>query len=145
MVSLVDLTFTTVRSSATARAVGLERTGAASAHVTGDPQRLAQVVAVLLDNAAAVAPPGTNVAVDVERTEGRVCLRVSDVGPGMPEMIRLSLFAPARAEDVLSHWQGGLGLSLFAARRIAEVHGGRLELETPVHGASVLLILPSAS
>ena len=97
--------------------------------VEGDPVRLSQVLLNLLVNAAKYTPEGGNVRIETAIGQGEVLIRVRDNGQGMaPEQIGslFSIFSPGvRPPDTPS---GGLGLGLAIARRLTEMHGGRLEV-----------------
>ncbi|MEU4895736.1 ATP-binding protein [Streptomyces sp. NPDC044780] len=98
------------------------------ASVTGDPDRLHQVVANLLANARVHTPPGTRVAVAVEATCARRVIRVRDDGPGIPPDLLPSVFDRfTRADTSRSRSAGqggGSGLGLAIAAAITQAHGG---------------------
>jgi two-component system sensor histidine kinase HydH len=106
----------------------------------GDRIKLRQALRNLVANAFQAQPAGGRVEVALALEEGQVALRVADAGPGVPPGLRrraLEPFFTTRAEGT------GLGLSLVAT--IAELHGGRLEIEaerSPLGGASVLVRFP---
>ncbi len=110
----------------------------------GDPDRLLQLLLVLLDNAFRVSPPGGSVTVDVDRAGRRVRVLVSDDGPGVPEEERERIFEPfARLPDARGARRGS-GLGLPIARRIAELHGGTLTVErAATGGARFVLAIPA--
>ncbi len=113
--------------------------------IQGDPDRIAQILGNLLDNAIKYSPPGSpiDVALSVVGTEAQ--LRVTDRGLGIPAAERGPLFAPffrtTRTRDIL-----GTGLGLHISRRFAEQHHGRLWLDSSSDIGSVfVLALPLAS
>jgi len=117
-----------------------------SLEVSGDPQRLGQVLDNLLSNALrAVAGAGT-VRVVVGESAGSAVVTVADDGVGIaPEELdrifeRFYRSTDARSED-------GTGVGLTVSRGIAEAHGGSLtaESEGRGHGARFLLVLPLAA
>jgi PAS domain S-box-containing protein len=121
-----------VTPAAEARGISLEtvldpRTGP----VTGDPERLQQVVWNLLSNAVKFTGRGGHVQVRVERVESHVEIVVSDTGVGIPPDFLPHVFERFRQADATTtRERGGLGLGLSITRHIVESHGGT------VHAAS---------
>jgi two-component system OmpR family sensor kinase len=113
--------------------------------VTGDPVRLAQVLANLLDNALRHAAATVSVTVG---PGGRV--QVSDDGPGVPPADRERIFDRlVRLDESRAAHDGGAGLGLAIARGIARAHGGDLVCLPASHGgdargATFRLSLPAA-
>lgn len=112
--------------------------------VAGDSDRLAQVVGNLLANAAHHVPAGGAVRLSASAEPHGVTVQVADNGPGVPEAELPRLFErfwrgdPSRSRDT-----GGSGLGLAIARRIIEVHGGRIwAASTPGGGLTVAFWLP---
>ena len=111
---------------------GLElafRGAGAAVPVRADPQRLAQVLHNLLDNAARYAPEGSTIDVGVasDGAEGR--LEVRDRGPGVPEDELETIFerfVRGRRRDERGTPGSGLGLAIV--RTLADVHGGRVSV-----------------
>lgn len=135
-----------VRGFADGLGVSLELAQGADAPISGDADRLVQVVVNLLSNAAKFSPSGGRVEVSVV-PEARIArLSVRDHGPGIPEAFRARIFTKfAQADGSDTRQRGGTGLGLAIAREIAERHGGRLWFEsTPGEGATFHLDLPLA-
>jgi signal transduction histidine kinase len=114
----------------------------ATARVRGDPDRIAQVLGNLLDNARKYSPPGSAIEVALAVGRNEVQVTVADRGIGVPEEDRDRIFAPfyrtARTQDI-----EGSGLGLHISRRIAEQHHGRLWLaSTSSIGSAFVLALP---
>jgi signal transduction histidine kinase len=100
-----------------------------------DPDRIEQVIANLLDNAIKYSPDGGRIDVDLATEDGLACLSVRDFGVGIPEDRRERLFERfyrAHADDTVS----GMGLGLFVARHVVELHGGTIGVEVPPSGGS---------
>jgi signal transduction histidine kinase len=112
----------------------------------GDPDAVARVVRILLDNALRYAPPGGPVRVSVRDAGGHAAVEVADRGPGIPEEEREHIFERfhrGRAAGSAS----GFGLGLAIGRELAVRMGGRLELLEPQDGggARFRLTLPLAA
>jgi signal transduction histidine kinase len=110
-----------------------------------DPDAVARVVRILLDNGLRYAPPGEPLRVAAGGEDGRATIAVSDRGPGIPDEERDTIFERfhrGRAAGSAS----GFGLGLAIGRELAERMGGSLELsEVPGgHGACFVLALPHA-
>jgi two-component system, OmpR family, sensor kinase len=133
------------------RLVGLsEGRGPEPAVVIGDDNRLRQVVANLVGNAARHTPAGTPIEVAVGRQEGSAVLEVRDHGPGLPPEQAVKVFERFYRLDASrsrAHGQGGgsgLGLSIVAA--VVTAHGGRVGVApTPGGGATFRVELPLGS
>jgi signal transduction histidine kinase len=115
--------------------------------VSGDRDRLVQLIRILLDNAFDHAPEGTTVGVAVRRAGSRVELSVADQGPGIPPGERDRIFDPfTRLPGVRRDRAGGTGLGLAIARRIANAHDGTIRVdEAPGGGARFVVSLPAVA
>ena len=96
--------------------------------VRGDPHALRILLRNLVDNAVRYTPPGGRADVAAARTEGGALLRVLDTGPGIPAAERERVFD--RFYRVPGSAESGSGLGLAIVRRIAELHGAQVTLET---------------
>jgi PAS domain S-box-containing protein len=107
--------------------------------------RLAQVVANLLNNAAKYTDPGGCIALAARCEAGEALISVRDSGVGIAAEVLPRLFEMFTQVD-RSRAQGGLGIGLALARRLVEMHGGRLEARSdgPGQGAEFLVRLPLA-
>jgi signal transduction histidine kinase len=110
--------------------------------IQGDPDRLAQILGNLLDNAIKYSPPRSaiQVALTIEGTDAEI--RVTDRGVGVPEDEADRIFAPfyrtSRTREI-----SGTGLGLHISRRIAEQHHGRLWMQSSSGvGSMFVLALP---
>jgi K+-sensing histidine kinase KdpD len=114
--------------------------------VTADPGLLERVVANLVDNARRFNPRERPVHVEAGTLrDGRICLRVVDHGPGVPEHEWPRMFTPFQRLDDRGSGQG-VGLGLAIARGFTEAMHGSLEpSHTPGGGLTMTVTLPSAS
>jgi signal transduction histidine kinase len=115
------------------------RDGGAAAR--GDPQRVLQIVRILLENALVHTPPGTPVEVAVRRTDRRAEITITDRGPGISPEDRAELFERFYRGD--STKASGSGLGLAIAKELAELMGGRIELESKPGHTVFSLVLPA--
>lgn len=113
----------------------------ATAAMRGDPERLAQLVTILTDNAIRFSPAGGTVHVAVGAANGRARLAVDDVGPGIRAEDLPRLFDRFwRASDAPP---GGVGLGLSIAAWIVQQHRGQITAgNRPGGGARFEVILP---
>ena len=103
--------------------------------VTGDPERLKQVVWNLASNAVKFTPKGGRVEVRLERVDGRVEITVRDSGQGIrPEFLPHIFQRFEQADSTSTRAHGGLGLGLAIVRHIVELHGGTVHAESPGEG-----------
>jgi len=110
----------------------------------GDPERVHQVVANLLENAIRFTPQGGTVEVRARRHDGGVVIEVLDEGPGIPEADRARVFERfERLDPARSSRDGGAGLGLAIARWIVDLHGGDIHPEPrEPHGCRMVVTLP---
>jgi signal transduction histidine kinase len=93
--------------------------------VLADPDRLEQVLANLVTNAAKYSDPGSQIRISARREGDRVKLSVSDDGAGISsDMLGRVFDAFVQQSQTLDHAQGGLGLGLAIVKGIVEAHGG---------------------
>ncbi|MCE7000326.1 HAMP domain-containing histidine kinase [Saccharothrix sp. S26] len=103
-----------------------------SAFVSGDPQRLAQVLANLADNARQATGPSGRVRLRVSTAGSFALLTVSDNGPGVPPQDRERIFDRlVRLDEARDQRSGGSGLGLPIARGVVRAHGGELSCVPP--------------
>jgi len=100
--------------------------------VSGDPERLQQVVWNLLSNAVKFTPKAGKVEVRLERINSHIELIVSDTGKGInAEFLPHAFELFRQADGGMSRAYGGLGLGLAISRRIVEMHGGAIHADSP--------------
>lgn len=129
-VNFVESALESVRPAANAKNIALEvveDTGIS--HISGDSNRLQQVIWNLLSNAIKFTPNGGKVSVGIERNNGHVEIKVKDTGIGIKEEFLPHVFDRFRQADASSIRKfGGLGLGLAIVRHITEMHGGSVEV-----------------
>ena len=112
---------------------------------TGDPERLQQVVANLLDNAVRHSPPEGRVSLVAYNGGPTTTIAVEDDGPGIPPEDAQRVFERFyRSDAARSSKDGGSGLGLAIARWIVDAHGGsiRAEQRPDGQGARIVVELP---
>jgi len=112
--------------------------------LTGDQDRLRQVLDNLLANARAHTPANTPVSVDLRVDDGHVTLTVADRGPGLTDEQVVRVFERFyRADSSRARASGGAGLGLSIVAAVVEAHGGRADARpTPNGGATFVITLP---
>ncbi len=128
------------------KSITLAYEGADGLHVTGDGQRLRELLLILLDNAFKYTDEGGSATVRLTADGSGVRLAVADNGHGIPAADLPHVFERFyRVDKARSREMGGTGLGLAIARWIAEEHGGAVRLEsTPGEGTTVTAELPLA-
>ena len=97
----------------------------------GDFARVAQVLANLINNAAKYTDRGGRISVTAAREGTEIVFRVRDTGVGIPKELLSSIFEPfTQVERTLDRARGGLGLGLTLVRRLVEMHGGRVLVQS---------------
>ena len=109
----------------------------------GDERRLTQVLLNLVGNAIKFTEVG-EVTVEAAAADGWFTVSVSDTGPGIAAADQQKIFEEFQQADSSStRTKGGTGLGLSISRRIVELHGGRLWVESaPGHGSTFSFTLP---
>lgn len=113
--------------------------------ISGDPDRLQQVIWNLLSNAVKFTPKGGRVQVRLERVNSHVEIVVSDTGTGIEAEFLPFVFDRFRQSDgSMTRRHGGLGLGLAIVRQIIELHGGTVAVESDgaQQGATFTVNLP---
>jgi signal transduction histidine kinase/ActR/RegA family two-component response regulator len=103
--------------------------------LVADQGKLKQVLYNLLTNAVKFTPPGGRVRVEAEALAGVLQIAVADTGTGIPEKDQLRIFeAFEQAQSPLSRINTGTGLGLALTRRLVELQGGRIGVESSGSG-----------
>jgi signal transduction histidine kinase len=110
----------------------------------GDERRLRQVVFNLLSNAVKFTPAGGSVNVSTARVEHEVYVSVTDTGPGIALADQERIFDEFQQTDVGVQHGEGTGLGLALSKRLVELHGGRIWVESALgRGSSFVVAMPS--
>ncbi|HKO44838.1 MAG TPA: MASE1 domain-containing protein [Pyrinomonadaceae bacterium] len=115
--------------------------------VSGDPDRLQQVVWNLLSNAVKFTPSGGEVSVELKAANSHAEIIVSDNGTGIPAEFLPHVFDRFRqADGSKTRRHGGLGLGLAIVRNLVELHGGAVQVHSDGEGkgTSFVIKLPCA-
>jgi signal transduction histidine kinase len=111
--------------------------------IDADPNRLAQAIGNLVNNAIKFTPSGGTVSVDASVQDNQVWIRVNDTGPGIPLDEQANIFTPFYRGLSENRFPQGMGLGLSIARDLVVAHQGRLEFTSvPGEGSSFTIWLP---
>ncbi|MGH9837685.1 MAG: ATP-binding protein [Blastocatellia bacterium] len=126
----------TMRPAAEAKEIELElKLRGGGNIITGDPDRLQQVLWNLLSNAVKFTPGGGRVTVRLERADPYIRLTIADTGIGIsPDFLPYVFHRFYQANSSTTRRQGGLGLGLSLVRNLVELHGGSVEAESAGEG-----------
>ncbi len=116
--------------------------------IEGDPTRLEQVLANLLNNAAKYTDQSGHIRLDGRAEGGELVIRVSDNGVGItPEMLPKVFDLFSQVETSIARSHGGLGIGLALVRMLLDMHGGRVSATSggPGQGSEFTVRLPLAS
>lgn len=144
LANVLERSVEAVRSFAESGSVMLEST-APPLKVHVDAERIVQVLVNLLSNAIKYSPTGGKVTVGVEDGKNSfVTVRVTDEGPGIPEVYRRSIFERFKQiKDTDAVYKKGSGLGLAIAQQIVRVHGGEIGVDSEEgKGSSFWFTLP---
>jgi PAS domain S-box-containing protein len=115
---------------------------AESIRVDADPARLQQVLVNLLSNAAKYTEARGRIDLTSERRGDEVAVRIRDTGIGIaPEMLPRIWDLFTQADRALDRAPGGLGIGLTVARRLVDLHGGRIEAFSQGLGAGAEFVV----
>lgn len=130
---LINLTVDTLRPAIEAKSIRVSVDCAPDiVPILADPSRLQQVLWNLLSNAIKFTPANGRVVIDLQVVESHLQIQVSDSGIGIAPDFLPHVFDYFRQADGSStRSQGGLGLGLAITRRLIELHGGTIEVESP--------------
>jgi two-component system, NtrC family, sensor kinase len=114
--------------------------------VNGDERRIRQVIFNLLSNAVKFTPPGGAVDVSAARVNGEITVSVADTGPGIAADDQERIFEEFQQTEAGVQQREGTGLGLALSKRLVELHGGRIWVESePGKGSTFAFTLPARS
>lgn len=144
---VVDVSLEMVQRQAADAGIALVRPAESRLLLNIDERRMVQVLLNLLTNAVKFTPPGGRVSVDIEEDAATVVLAVHDTGIGIAQADRAQLFEAFRQVDSsLTRSKGGTGLGLYLVKRLVELHGGHVTLDSePGRGSCFRVALPKAA
>ncbi|MDZ8067466.1 MAG: PAS domain-containing protein [Nostoc sp. DedQUE08] len=129
---VIESALDTVNTAALSKSIVLHSVLPNIGQVSGDSNRLQQIVWNLLSNAIKFTPKGGRVETRLERVDDRVQIIVSDTGKGINPDFLPYIFESFRQEDVsITRKYGGLGLGLAIVRQLVEAHGGTITADSP--------------
>jgi signal transduction histidine kinase len=136
-----------VREQATEEGVQVELSAGPEVDVVqGDERRIKQVIFNLLSNAVKFTPAGGEVDVSAIRVNGEVRVSVADTGPGIAPGDHERIFEEFQQTDAGLERLEGTGLGLALSKRLVELHGGRIWLESELgKGSTFVFTLPARS
>jgi signal transduction histidine kinase len=112
--------------------------------VDGDERRIRQVIFNLLSNAVKFTPAGGAVDVSAARVNGEVRVSVADTGPGLAPEDHERIFEEFQQTKIGIDQREGTGLGLAVSRRLVELHGGRIWVDSqPGKGSTFVFTLPA--
>jgi PAS domain S-box-containing protein len=145
---VIEAAINVVRPTADAKGIKIETEfDPDPAVVSGDGNRLQQVIWNLASNAVKFTPSGGRVTVGLHHKEGQILITVADTGMGIsPEFIPFVFDRFRQADSTTTRQYGGLGLGLAIARHIVEIHGGTIAAFSngESNGATFTVSLPVA-
>lgn len=110
-----------------------------------DPERISQVLGILLDNAISYVPENGKIILSLSQTETHFLIRVKDNGPGIPDSAKTSVFRRFYRADSARNNRQHFGLGLCIAYEIISLHKGTISvLDTPGGGSTFQISLPLA-
>jgi len=113
-----------------------------SVMVTGNRSLLYQVIVNILDNAIKYTQQGGWVNIQVEQTDNEAILEINDNGPGIHRENHNRVFERFYREDASRNRHvEGFGLGLAFAKRVVEIHGGRIQISNIAQSGSVFRVL----
>jgi signal transduction histidine kinase len=112
--------------------------------ISGDERRIRQILFNLLSNAVKFTPSGGRIGISAARVDGEIQVAVADTGPGIAPEDLGRIFEEFQQTDAGAKQHEGTGLGLALSKRLVELHGGRIWVESEVGvGSRFVFTLPA--
>ena len=136
LLSIVNAAIDSIRPAAEAKSIRLQTMlDPAAGPISGDADRLQQIVWNLLTNAVKFTPKGGRIQVKVQRVDSHAEIVVSDSGVGINKEFLPYVFDRFRQADAsITRTQGGLGLGLSIVHQLVDLHGGSVSVRSDGEG-----------
>jgi signal transduction histidine kinase/ActR/RegA family two-component response regulator len=143
LVAVTDAALDAVRPAMEAKEINIETIIDANLRmISGDADRLQQVIWNILSNAAKFTPTGGRVKIAVNQTNTHAQIQVSDTGPGIDPAFLPYVFERFRqADGSTTRTHGGLGLGLAIVRHLVELHGGTIGVQNGENGVGAIFTI----
>jgi signal transduction histidine kinase/ActR/RegA family two-component response regulator len=146
LISIVNAAIDSIRPAADAKTIRLQTMlDPAGGPISGDADRLQQIVWNLLTNAVKFTPKGGRIQIKVQRIDSHVEIVVSDSGVGISKEFLPYVFDRFRQADAsITRTHGGLGLGLSIVHQLVDLHGGSVAVQSEGEGkgATFTITLP---
>jgi signal transduction histidine kinase len=142
-ISFIEAAIQTIRPAAEAKGIRIEQMLDSQADpISGDPNRLQQVIWNLLSNSVKFTPKGGKVQVVLQRVDSHLEISVADTGQGIkPEFLPYVFERFRQADASAARRFGGLGLGLALVKQLVELHGGSIEVKSPGEGMGATFVV----
>ncbi|HEX8834115.1 MAG TPA: PAS domain-containing protein [Abditibacteriaceae bacterium] len=146
LASSINSAIATILPAAQAKGIRIDKIlDPLAAPISGDPNRIQQIVWNLLSNAVKFTPRDGKVQVILERVNSHVEITIADTGQGIsPQFLPFVFERFRQADSSNTREHGGLGLGLGIVRQLVELHGGSVRAKSPGigQGATFVVSLP---
>jgi PAS domain S-box-containing protein len=143
LVQAIEAALDTIRPTADNKRIQLESNlDLAIGLVSGDPDRLQQIIWNLLSNAVKFTPEGGRIEVRLIQVQSHAQIEVIDTGKGIrPDFLPYVFDRFRQADSTTTRVSGGLGLGLAIVRNLVELHGGTIRVESQGEGRGATFIV----
>jgi PAS domain S-box-containing protein len=144
LVTVMEAALSLVRPMIDAKQIHLETRFVENAQVSGDRNRLQQILVNLLTNAIKFTPEAGQITMTLEQVDKQARIQVSDTGKGINPEFLPNIFEQFQQGQKNSDSKDGLGLGLAIVKNLVELHNGKIEAESPGvgQGATFTVWLP---